>query len=129
MANKYEKQTRGISKSAGSFDKEEVVKSKWKRLGEWSTRPKNACNTLVVMAFLCYLGAMIGASIYLVPIAWMLYRYFLRQPERAPLKIPMQEKILDLNNSIRASGFRKKAKVSSSWEKASMLITRVKRYG
>lgn len=97
MANKYEKQTRGISKSAGSFDKEEVVKSKWKRLGEWSTRPKNACNTLVVMAFLCYLGAMIGASIYLVPIAWMLYRYFLRQPERAPLKIPMQEKILDLN--------------------------------
>lgn len=91
------KQVRGISADVGSMDADQLVKSKWKRLHEWLLQPKNAAMVLMATIASCYLLAFMGAGIYVVGISFLLMKWFLKQPEEAPLKIPAQDKLIDLN--------------------------------
>lgn len=91
------KQVRGISTDVGSMDADQLVKSKWKRLHEWILRPQNAAMVLMFTIAACYILAFLGAGIYVAIFGYFMMKWFLKQPEEAPLKIPAQDKLIDLN--------------------------------
>lgn len=90
---------RGLpGKSKKNNNKEEVVKRLGARVHDWLIIPNNAVITLCVVTLLTFLlGKAYGIGIYLTIGAYFFTKFCLKQHEQAPLKIPVQEHLLDDN--------------------------------
>ncbi len=88
---------RGITDPVKPLDAEHLVETKWQRLKKWLEIPTNAVITLMALAIACWFCAGYGIGIYLVPVAWAFKRYFLSLKENPPLKIPVQDKLVDIH--------------------------------
>lgn len=88
---------RGLqSTKAKSQNKEEVVKKLGTRIYDWLVIPTNATITMCAITLMAFLlGKIFGIGIYLSISSYFFMKFFLKQLEKAPLKIPAQEKLKD----------------------------------
>ncbi len=88
---------RGITDPVKPLNAEHLIETKWTRLKKWMDIPTNAVVTLITLAIACWFCSDYGIGIYLIPVAWFLKRYFLTRKENPPLKIPVQDKLIDIH--------------------------------
>lgn len=88
---------RGITDQVKPLNAEHLIESKWTRFKKWLEIPTNAVVTLVALAVACWFCSDYGIGIYLIPVAWLLKKFFLTRKENPPLKIPVQDKLVDIH--------------------------------
>ena len=89
-------------------NRDNIIKSRGEKIAEWLAIPKNAIITFLCLLTACYCFQFFAPFIMLG--AYFLKGWCLKQPERAPLKIPEQDGLIDSNEINPGNGKPSKAK-------------------
>ena len=92
------KNIRGLQGDATApQQKDQLVRPMGQRIRDWFIIPSNAVLFMCALAIGSYIFSMAAAGFYLTVVGYFLYKFCIAQLERPPLKIPLQDKLLDIN--------------------------------